>query len=164
MNQQTSAQQESKMDNTQVASSNEIELTEQQSLEEQKELKYLKFCEKHDLDAMMDAEAQLEMLQAYGNKALAATLRGILTPHTSSVTAKKNLCVSVMEAIIADEVAQAAHDAKVAAEKQSPEPICVQSNTEPAPRIALWCASLPLESLKNSSRTKSGQIQLGLAL
>lgn len=162
MTQQTSAQQEPKMDNTHALDSNTIELTEQQ------ELKYLKFCEKHDLDAMMDAQDQLYTLQADGNKALVATLRGILTPHTSSVTLKKNLCVSVMEAIIADEVAQAAHDAQIAASKQAPEqtaePIRVRTNTEPTPHIALWCANQPLASMKNSSRTKSGQIQLGLAL
>ncbi len=169
MNQQTSAQQEPKMDNTQALDSNETELTEQQ------ELKYLKFCEKHDLDGMMDAQDQLYMLQAYGHKALASALRGILTPQASSVTLKKNLCVSVMEAIIADEVAQAAHDAQIAASKQATvvqipvntqvtEAICVLTNTETTPSIALWCASQPVGSMKNSSRTKSGQIQLGLAL
>lgn len=159
MNQQTSAQQQSEMDSIQVSlSQGEPELTEQQ------EEKYMLFCEKHDLDVMVDAYEQLDTLQTLGNKELATILRGILVPHTSTVTKKKNLCVSVMEAIIADEVAQAAHDAQVAAKSQAPEPIRVRSNTEPAPRIALWCAHLPLESVKNSSRTKSGQIQLGLAL
>lgn len=162
MSQQTSAQQESTMDNAQVSSAQgETELTEQQ------EAKYLRFCEKHELDVMIDPQTQLYILRGLGDTKLATILSGILVPHTSHVTKKKNLCVSVMEAIIADEVAQAAHNARVAAEAETataPAPIPVRTNTEPAPQIAVWCAAQPLASMKNSSRTKSGQIQLGLAL
>lgn len=96
--------------------------------------RYMNFCEKHDLDVLLDVEEQLDFLDDIGNKRAYKILLGICTPKKT--TQKPSLAKTFFDLVV---------------------------DTSPAQRFKAECLSIDPKTVNNGKRHKNGSFQLGFA-
>lgn len=152
--------------------------------QEELEVRYFSFCEKHNLDPLLSEDEQLDFLLETGNSRLYKTLSGMVYPVAKEKPApapsKPQLDIeALMESIEAGDdfiddnnqpnVVEKTQTKKPKAKKSATktpvtiEPISLSIDTTPKPHFIVECASLALKSIRNSKVLENGRIQYGFA-
>lgn len=135
------------------------------------EERYIAFCEKHNLDALLTEEEQLIYLKEIDNTRLYKTLSGLVCPVVKEKKIKPTECASIDADFDFDFDADFDVDVdpsepvNISSKPSQPTlpPITLKVDTTPKCTTVIECTLFAIQSIRNSKRLKNGGIQYGLA-